>query len=219
MKKKIIHIVPSLQVGGVEIGIQNSFNVLNEYFDYRIIYVVSHGCLKINQCSIAKYLFLLILRKTELPDIVITSLWKAHPLGALLKILGIKWIAFFHNTKAAHIIDGFIQEMSWTHASHRFVDSAETGKFLCKKLKKNFFIIPYIFTRLASNNFEKKDIDFIWVGRNSPVKRIDILINFIKLLELKLEKIKIYIIVANGIPKEILDMDVLEYVSTNLWLA
>ena len=128
-----------------------------------------------------------------------TSLWWAHPFGAFLKIFGLKWISFFHSSQHSHIIDLFVSKITNKFSNYNFFDSRATLKFHSNNnsLKKNY-VIPYLFKNETKIKIVKKDIDFIFVGRNHPIKRLDLVNYLIKILSLKIKKANFVCIVAGN---------------------
>jgi len=201
--KRIAHIVPSLDVGGVEIGIERSSSTLREHFDYRVFYVRRKGHLACGQLPLVK-LFLMCCTGKWRPDIVITSLWWAHCFGYLFKIFNIKWIAFFHNSKFPHAVGTFFCKMAWKRAHCRIVDSSATDNAMQKFGVRQSSIIPYHFPAdVPRNIWAERPFDFIWIGRVSRFKRLDILMDFILMLEAILPAARLMIILAGETPLEL----------------
>ena len=128
-KIRVAHIVPSLDIGGVEIGILKSRIALQDKLDYRVFFVKKEGSLTVTQLSVFRLLFE-ILKGSWKPDVVITSLWWSHPFGWLLRSRNRTWIAFFHSAAYAHSIDRIIQKWAWRNADKCIVDSNATAKIL-----------------------------------------------------------------------------------------
>ncbi len=197
-KRVIFHLVPKMQIGGVEIAIQKSYTALNEVFDYNVLYLQSKGQINVGQQHILWTVLNLVRNKNKRPDVIVTSLWKSHLFGIIFKVFGIKWVAFFHNSNFAHLFDCIFQRIGWLFADYRFVDSKTTGKYLDKRKLNNYTIIPYLFNVLDVSEIGGRDIDLIWVGRDSFQKRVDLLIKFLNVLDTKDVPLKVNIIIANS---------------------
>lgn len=200
MKRLIIHIVPSLDIGGVEVGIIRSHKSINDTLDYRVYYVRRPGTLQCGQRPIWR-LFFEILFGSLRPDFVVTSLWWSHIFGRLLRIFGISWIAFFHNAGFSHYIDRVILRWAWRHADHCFVDSVATERAMDSRSTQRAFVVPYIFqSAIEITPWGQKTVDFVWIGRTSSVKRIDLLVEFLKRLEHYDHDATVVLIIAGLIP-------------------
>jgi len=201
MKRKIAHIVPSMNIGGVEIGIKKSYVDINQEFDYRVFYVKRRGSLDVCQKHVFS-LFWLWCKGDWRPDIVITSLWWSHLIGCIVKVLGVKWVAFFHSPRFSHALDKCFISIAWFMADHRLVDSGATDSSMQGMGKKKSHTIPYLF----QSNYEKdvwkdRPIDFIWVGRTTPVKRLDILEKFLISVQQTRPQAQTILVLAGAVPK------------------
>ena len=123
--KKIVHIVPTFELGGVQTGILYSLNELREKYDYKVLVIgnIDYKWLetqsKINQDQIIwsgtnsimlvwfKAYFIL---KREKPTIIISSLWKSVILSVVYKLFNqkTKLIGFFHTTRHVHLLNNLL---------------------------------------------------------------------------------------------------------------
>jgi len=195
-KIQIAHIIPKMNYGGVETAIQKSHKELNALFDYRIFTAKNKGEINIGQQGIITFL-LNILFKRYNPDLVITSLWWSHPFGLLLKLFGYKWVSFFHSAASTHYINKYITLIAAKYSDACLVDSSETEKFIYKMTNKKIYIIPFIFSNSKKIQINKRENDFIFVGRNIKDKRLDLLIKFIKEISKLIINVK-FILIING---------------------
>lgn len=196
MKKRIAHIVPSMAIGGVEVAVQRSLPVLNAELDYRIFYVRRKGVLQCGQEPVWR-LFWYVLCGHWRPDVVITSLWWSHAMGWLLLASKVKWAAFFHNSGYSHIVDRLLLKWAWKRASHRIVDSFATETAMRLVGIRSATRVPYVFpTRDPMSPWEARTTDFVWVGRVSAVKRIDLLVEFLNLAESYFPQGRVVIVLA-----------------------
>lgn len=201
--KKVAHIVPSMDIGGVEVGIYRSYAALNAEVDYRVFYVRRKGPLQWGQESVWK-LFGYWLRGHWRPDVVITSLWWSHLFGWLLRASGVSWVAFFHNSGYSHVVDRLMLQWAWKRATHCLVDSAATEAAMNLVVKRVASRVPYVFPVSTLNqSWELRDIDFIWTGRAATVKRIDLLIKFLAFSERLFFKRRVLIAIAGPVPAEL----------------
>ncbi|WP_176454227.1 glycosyltransferase family 4 protein [Siphonobacter sp. BAB-5385] len=126
---------------------------------------------------------LAVVNKTK-PQYIITSLWKSHYIAIFLKILRInfKHIPFIHSTRSFHILDSlsrylirFTYEIVWTDSratteSLLFVSRKRIISFIREKLepKPGFLVVENLVYR------------FLFIGRITSVKRLDLIFKFIK---------------------------------------
>lgn len=179
MKKKVFHFLPSLDMGGVEIAVEKSIAHLRQQIDISVFYVRRHGSLEVGQVSwryAIKHIF------KSRPDVVVTSLWWAHPFGLLFKLVGVRWICFIHNAGLTHLIDKIICTAAIWGADEIATDSTKTEKFVLSLNKKlTLHVIPYIFPpALDGLNISRVKKSFIFVGRNVGQKRLDLVVDFFR---------------------------------------
>ena len=196
---KVAHILPTMFIGGVETGISRFVEESENVLDYRVFYVKQRGKIDVNQQHVFN-LFLCILSKKWTPDVVVTSLWYAHPFGWILSKMGIRWYAFFHLAAFSNKLDSIISKFAWRNSLVRLCDSSATHQFLGQFYNLTSCVVPYVFKNdieLSSfADWEKRYYDFIWVGRNHPQKRLDILIKFLENLNSKFENPKVLILLS-----------------------
>lgn len=197
MKNKvtIFHVVPAMQIGGVETAIFKSYHELNKSVDYQVYTLFGGNSFEIKTKSLWSFLKNLIFNK---PDLVITSLWASHPLGWLCKLIGIKWVPFFHNASFSHFKDKICLLITSWLAETYLADSESSAKFMVRNRDKLVYVVPYIFNNNRQVDYLLKDIDFIWIGRNNIQKRIDLLEKFIEESLLFFEKIKVKVLISGN---------------------
>jgi len=185
---RVAHLIPSMDIGGVEVAIYKSYHKLNDVIDYRVFWIRRSGSLKSNQKAVYRLIIDIILRKWK-PDIIITSLWWAHCLGPLVRLLNIKWVAFFHSTNFTNFLDLIFSRYAWRKSNSCFVDSMATRNFFVSYLDRKSYIIPYVFEEpMPINSHGGRSNDIVWVGRVVREKRIDILFNLISIINEYLEE-------------------------------
>lgn len=173
----IAHIVPSLVIGGVEVAIAKSFNALREQLDYGVYYVKTPGPLQLEQKSVWKLLFDLVMRRQKI-HVVVTSLWAAHPFGFLAKCMGAKWVVFFHSSGISHRLERFVFSIAWQRSDMRLVDSIECGTSMANLFGyRQWHVINYLFPIASKQkSWGNRNIDVIFVGRAASVKRLDLVV-------------------------------------------
>lgn len=203
--KKVFHFVPSLGIGGVEIAIEKSLPDLRQKLDISIFYVKCPGSLDVGQMPwwrAFKNIFI------DRPDVVITSLWWAHPFGFLFKLAGIRWICFIHNSRFANLIDRLICTLSIRFSNELAADSEQAAEFI-RSIKKDadIHVIPYIFPLLPGiSKVERVRNTFIYVGRNAKEKRMDLVTGFFKHLLTEFPAVICRFEIAGDVPAAVLSL-------------
>ncbi len=198
MKIKVIHLVSSMQLGGVEKGINLSIEALNKDFDYSVATLSNHNTFfdknlrhnflfAKNKYVLFSIIPTLLKIKQQQPSIVVVSLWKSYIIGVLLKIFrfpNLKIIAFIHNENYFHWLDKCFTNLILKKTDAIAYDSASTMnafKHLVKEEKKQF-VIPYIFNQINdsfNSSLEQKiPIRFLYAGRIHKSKNIENIILF-----------------------------------------
>ena len=132
--KKVFYFVPSLNIGGVEIAIEKSLPDLRRKLDISIYYVKRRGSLNVGQVACWRALKNLFVAR---PDVVITSLWWAHPFGLLFKLVGIRWVCFIHNAGFDHNVERLICAAAIRLADKVAADSDQAAAHVCSIKKFN----------------------------------------------------------------------------------
>lgn len=181
---KVAHILPGMYFGGVEVAIFKSHKDLNKSFDYNVYYVRERGPLEIGQ----SWVFELIsgsIRRAKRPDLIITSLWWGHLFGILSALLGSKWACFIHSTGHSSFLDKVVTKIALTLCNYHFFDSETSKAFFDSYKSRASFVVPYILegTKNPMRFNLMPQYTFSWVGRNSPEKRLDLVIKFLRALD------------------------------------
>lgn len=183
-KISVAHILPGMNYGGVEVAVSRSFKDLNKEFNYKIYYVKGRGAIDVRQSSIFN-LFKMIIKKSNYPDILLTSLWWGHIVGIFLypltSLLNIKWVCFIHSTGYSSIFDKVATKLALILCDNHIFDSDSSRAYFSLYENYNNFVVPYIFiNHEESKSFNHSpEFSFTWVGRNSKEKRLDLLAKFI----------------------------------------
>lgn len=203
MKTKIIHLISSIQLGGVEKGINLSVKTLNDTFDYRILTFSNNNTFigdrvkeyfinSQNNFKIVNYIKSLIYLTKYKPDIVIASLWKSVPLALFYrKLINRKaiLIGFVHSETFFHFADKFFIQIILNQADAIACDSNNTLEIVKERSKnaKKYFVIPYIFFGNTNKEIvlqKGKPLKFLFAGRIIDIKNLDLTIEFLELLHL-----------------------------------
>lgn len=199
-----IHIIDSLRVGGVEVGV---LNLIFHNKDYTVLAV--NGASKELLSSIPNeykkniiicdnILHAIITLIKLKPKIIISSLWRAHFTSIIFKIIKkkTKRIHFTHNARFAHIFDKLISKTSIRYANNIFNDSEKSSlwikKYNIKKIPSS--VIPMNISFSSEKRvFCPNELSFVYAGRLSKVKRLDLAIHFIHELVKKDLKVSFHI--------------------------
>jgi glycosyltransferase involved in cell wall biosynthesis len=201
---RVAHIVSALVIGGVEMGIVKSFEPVRRYMDYRVYYMKKPGTLQLGQKPALRLLLDLALKRTAV-DVVVTSLWMAHPVGWISRLFGAKWVPFFHSAGIVHGVEGAVFSFAWRHSDLRLVDSAETGAFMSARYgSRAHRVVNYVFpVDEEPLPWGKREIDVIFVGRTDPVKRLDLIADLIEAYAGERERFRAVFVVSGGIPESL----------------
>ncbi len=196
---KILHIIHNIELGGVEVGLLSSFDKLNDKLDYHILVLgtIDNSMLKKIPTNIHNKIVCvssfsaigLIRYFTHSKfNYIVTSLWKAHFLGLILKLFHFKVIPFIHNGKYFHFFDSTFSQLIILFSNKIFVDSHSTFLFLKNnRLFKNKNIIEAPFIEeikfYPKVNRINSVIKFCSVSRLNKSKNIDSVITFLKYLD------------------------------------
>ena len=197
--------MPSLDIGGVEIAIEKSLPVLRQKMDLSIFYVRRGGSLDVGQIPWWHALKSIFVAR---PDVVITSLWWAHPFGLLFKLVGIRWVCFIHNAGVTHAIDRIVCTASIRFADEVATDSDQSAAFVRSiKTLVTVHVIPYIFPLLPGEiKVDRIRNSFIFVGRNAEQKRLDLVIEFFKHLLTNFPGVTCRFVIAGDVPRTVLNL-------------
>lgn len=202
MKKKIIHIVPTFDIGGVQTGILYSMKELNYSHDYSVLVIgeINNKWIESADESIKKkiiwtgsnsvlkgYINAYQILKKNKPDIIISSLWKSILLSILFKIFNRNTIllGFYHSTKYSHLVD-YLLSFSLKFFSDAALADSETTKIVLRKkfYYKKIYTVPFIFKftppKLPHKIFNSEHIRLVYFGRISKPKGVFRIIKFCK---------------------------------------
>ncbi len=198
---KVVHVVSSFSLGGVQTGMLYSIEELNKEFDYTVItYKADENWLKEVPSGIKKHITILgastifsgtiksfRLLQIMKPDVVVASLWKSVPAAIMYKIFNPKvcLCGFYHQNGIIHFLERFFLKVLSKKQDMAFADSAATKKFIKEKLSvENTVVVPYLFnfnTLHKTTIINHPKIKLVFFGRLAQVKRVDRMLLFCKL--------------------------------------
>jgi len=213
--RKVFHFVASMEIGGVQVAIDKSLPDLRKKLDISIFYVRHRGSLDVGQMPWWKALKNIFFAR---PDVVITSLWWAHPFGLLFRLVGIRWICFIHNAGVTHTVDRIVCLASIRLAMEVATDSDQTSVFVRSiKETENIHVIPYIFPLpIELMKTVRVRNSFICVCRNTAQKRLDLIADFYKHLLTNSPNVTCRFVISGGVPLAILNL--MELFGTRVFL-
>lgn len=180
---RVLHIVPALGIGGVEIGIANSRSALMREFDYQVFSLKGEGAAHIPTLSRTQVIqHVLSLR--DRPDVIVSSLWPAHPLGWSGQLLGIRWLPFFHAAGREGGKRDRILAWAARQSRIRLCDSRATVRYFGFP-EDTTIVCPFLFDRQASRLPAPANPKYAVVvcGRLSPEKRPDLILRFLERMQ------------------------------------
>ncbi len=187
----VVHVINAMEIGGVEVGVLSLLKS-PERKNYKV--VVTNGCDsriydsltndERDRLYICNGIFVALCQVLKLkPDVIISSLWRAHLVSLMAKIFyrPTKRIHFVHSSMFAHNIDKFITKLSLRNACHVFFDSVQSKKWVSSYFSvRQSSVIPMNVT--FSSTVKSTDfmpINFVYVGRFSKEKNLSYAIDFI----------------------------------------
>lgn len=202
MQKKLVYIIQSLGIGGVEVALLSAIPALNSHFDFRLVCLhkinkdlIGHLTLEEQSKIITfetigiNYLHAIDFILKYKPDIIISSLWKTVFPCAVAKLLNkqIYYFQFVHSSVFFHQLDRMFLRWGLNIADAVLCDSESAKSFIKKELKKSKPIEIVSFLRLNTPldipSKENVQTKALFVGRIHPVKRIDRLLLLIERLK------------------------------------
>lgn len=191
MKNNVVHIINAMEIGGVEVGV---LSLLKSKLSEGYSVITVKGCDEAIYNSLSenekKRLYvcngyfnalkqLIKLR----PHLVISSLWRAHFISILYKLIAPthQRIHFVHNGRFAHKLDELITWISVFTAKNVFCDSKQTQIWLENNFSYNQSLILPMNVSFTSNAKPLlfTPLNFVFVGRFTPQKDIYKSLSFI----------------------------------------
>lgn len=183
-KPTVKYVLPGLRTGGVEIAIGLAYSAIASQLDIEYIVLDSESpesrLAPATTLTLNAFLVLLRGRKRHL---LVTSLWRAHLVGLMVRIFGGNWTAFFHNSVCSgHLIDRLVCQVAAKFATNCIFDSPQTKlEFESRTGRLRGAIVPFIF---PTEEFDRahmgRGCDIVFVGRFVPTKRIDLCVQLCK---------------------------------------
>lgn len=202
METRVAHVVPSMDIGGVEVALSRAMPALKESFDYRVYYVRSRGRLDVGQEPAFKLIGNIITRRWR-PDVVVTSLWWSHLVGMVAGFLGCTWVAFFHSPGHPRKLGALLLRTFWRQAPYAFADSAATARGMGPRAGP-VHIIPHVFEQSGTIvPWRGRRYDFVWSGRVSSAKRLDLFLLFLREVHKRDTSARVALLLA-GTPSSVL---------------
>ena len=189
--KKVVHIINAMEIGGVEVGV---LSLLKSKLSDGYSVITVKGCDEAIYDSLTEneksrlyvcngYFNALRMLINFKPQLVISSLWRAHFVSILYKLIAPmhKRVHFVHSGRFAHKVDEVITRLSIFAATHVFCDSKQTQRWLEKTLNYNKpFTLPM---NISFTNHVKitefLPLSFVFIGRFTHQKNIFKSLDFI----------------------------------------
>ncbi|MBU3568196.1 glycosyltransferase family 4 protein [Polynucleobacter alcilacus] len=184
-KLRFIHLIPEDRVGGVEVAAKSFPFFENDIFKYSVKYIYDYPELRSDIFfSLFRYLKIICLaRKISKGDVnvIIVSLWRSCLCGLLIKLFNpkIKLITFLHSCNDVHFVDYLLTRISVLFSFRIFSDSAAT---ILQRLpwlsSTRVDIVSFVINRYSNSLSKNATPSFIFWGRLSKEKGLDIAIDF-----------------------------------------
>jgi len=194
----VVYIISNLGIGGVEVALLSAIPTLNRQFNFRLICLNPFDTNFIAGLSEEERQNIIVFKRFPFnyiralyyvlkfkPDIVITSLWKAVPIGMLTKLFkpAIKYVEFIHSSVYFHSFDKLFTKLALKSANVVFCDSTSAKIFIEKQgFRKPAEIISFLRFQLPEQRKPKQQVVLkaLFIGRFNQCKRIDRLVLLVK---------------------------------------
>ncbi|MBE8232175.1 MAG: glycosyltransferase [Endozoicomonadaceae bacterium] len=189
-----VHIINSMQIGGVEVG---ALSLLKSKLSNNYTLIAVKGCdSKLYELLSAEeksrfyfcsgYFEALKLLFKLKPKLIVSSLWRAHFMSLIFTIFhrNSKRIHFVHNSRFAHLIDEVITRVSTFFADLVVCDSDESRNWFEKTMNcdKSEVIPMNVSFSKSKKIISFSPFSFVYVGRYSIQKNLLKSIQFIEKL-------------------------------------
>ena len=195
-KKRIIHLVHNLQVGGVEAAVRSSIDHLNEEYEFWVVslhpndpdfiknitYQKQIVCFNLHTLfapiNLIKLLWFIAQIK---PSMILSSLWKSHSIAMIISWFKPKLqiIPIIHSSQFFHWLDRFFTLIMIRKAKLVLCDSNSSKRFidaLTRLPKTEVLSFKINHTKLGvtlPKEFKQGVFDAVFIGRLSSEKRLD----------------------------------------------
>lgn len=183
---KIVHIINGLEIGGVEVGVLSLLASCHSN-NYQVVVVGNvdqdlYNSLdknvqsKLILCS--SYFSAFQAALSVKPQIIVSSLWRAHIVSLLCRISGYSFrrVHFVHNNHFGHFINKVVTKLSLALSDLILCDSEETKAWIQKNssLKQVDLKVVPMNVSFFSKDRTKDEIKptFVFVGRYTKQKQI-----------------------------------------------
>lgn len=204
-RKRVVHIVPTFELGGVQTGILYSLEELNRVYDYNVLVIgriddewigsmPSHIREKIITAGatglLPGYLKAYRVLRRMTPQVIISSLWKSVLISTAYKLFHPKvyLFGFFHNAFPHHFLGNSILKLMTLVQDSGLADSNKTRLFIRKRYHVDSVdVIPFNFNFEGQFNkvkFDPSHIRMAYFGRLTQVKGVERSIEFCRLCKL-----------------------------------
>lgn len=192
---RVVHLINRFEMGGVEVGVLNLIkNSRSNKYEVIAIkggdksfmsYLSDEEKSRLHLANGYFSAFILLIKLY--PNVLVTSLWRAHALGVIYNLIRIKLYRyhFAHSAKFAHIVDKFVTILSVRNANSVLCDSKTTQQWLSKQLEiKKIQTVPMNISFLEDSKKEisrekKIGLKFVYFGRLSKEKNLEYCVRFI----------------------------------------
>ena len=201
--KKVVHIIHSKAIGGVEVSVNEYYKYTPKAVDYYLFcidpisntfFIKGNNLFDFN--GIHNPLTFIDIAQKILkirPDVIVTSLWKSHLVGLFLKSFIYRqanYCGFLHSSTYFHVFDSFFSKLALKKFQYFIFDSKASFTFSkevkTKKRLKNWIVPPVVMCMEKepdSNNNFQVPYRFCFMGRLEKEKNLTYAINLIECLQ------------------------------------
>lgn len=123
----------------------------------------------------------LIADRAGRPQVVVSSLWPAHPLGYAMQAAGARWVPFFHNAGREGAPRDQVLRWAAQRSEIHLCDSPATAAYFGFS-GGTTVVCPYLFRTEPSalSDLQFRPFGFVVCGRLAPQKRPDLILSFLQ---------------------------------------
>ncbi|MES0217176.1 glycosyltransferase [Mesorhizobium sp. C280B] len=195
---KVMHLLPKDGLGGAETAARSMRDLSRPGFSFRLQYIVeptsvaSRGFRRFRIARVNNPLAHLVSVYRIVvahPDVLIASLWPSMPVAMLMKVLRprMKLVVFLHSALPAHAVDNFLTLLALKICDEVWADSAKTLESrVGQRADTRRRVISFVVARTGVRSVSQyRGPRFVFWGRLTHDKGIDVALKFIRLIREK----------------------------------
>jgi glycosyltransferase involved in cell wall biosynthesis len=236
----VLHVLPSLTVGGIETMMTRFLSECSQEIDYRLLILSTEDATAISMpakvrpsiqyfgASTSPITYLRAAHKLvkNRSAIIVSSTWKAALVVWIAKRLSTiaSHVAFTHRSTTAHHIDGILRAWQVKDSLFNLADSQSSAEWVSRETgRSDVTVINPIFLSLIDSTPKPKNLSICFIGRLAPVKNLETVIKVVEALVAQGLSLTFHIYGPDAGKKQLVDEWIAknqgEHINKNLQLA